>query len=164
MENKNILYSDYIGEFRIYAEKVNTFYGPSCLVYAEDECYQKRMYQVSTTEDKVKSVFDSVCEKCSEIRKEHFKSLVGIAEAFYTGGGIWLCGMHINENEYYTIDNECEDIDGEDYLNFFSHDGEDDDIDYPTQNLIWSKSVEELTDEEKAIYDYMRKELKKTMW
>lgn len=75
-------------------------------------------------------------------------------EAFYTGGGIWLSAMYIDERHYYTIDN-C----SVDSLWFYDHENEDDDIDFPTQNLIWEKDVTECTEDERRIYDVLRSAL-----
>lgn len=77
-------------------------------------------------------------------------------EVFYTGGGIWQCAMYVNENEYFSIDTEC----GDEYIALFDHRYEDNDIDYPTQYMVWEKHVNELNDYEKSIHENMLKALK----
>ena len=79
------------------------------------------------------------------------------AEAFYTGGGIYIAGIYTSETEYCTIDNDF----GE-YLNFFSTDGEDKQ-DFACQNLTDSKHLDILTDGERRIYIRLLKALHKAM-
>lgn len=80
-------------------------------------------------------------------------------EVFYTGGGIWLAGMYTSNNIYYIVDSEFTDC-----LTCYNHENEDDDTDYPCQDMVFSKEISELTDYEKTIYNDLLTELKNKMW
>ena len=78
-------------------------------------------------------------------------------EAFYTGGGIWLCAMPIDGSRYAVIDSDMVDA-----LTIYNRAGEDDDIDYPCQNMETSKDLCDLDETERKIYDILKAELDKT--
>ena len=68
-------------------------------------------------------------------------------EVFYTGGGIWLSAARAENNYYYIVSNE-----DEDGLLYFDHEDEDQDTDFPCQNCVWGKGVDEMLASERAIH------------
>lgn len=85
---------------------------------------------------------------------------VGSPEAFYTGGGIWISAMYVDENRYYAIDNDY----WENSFCIYDHTGEDQDTDFPCQNVIGFLDFCDMSAEEKKIYRKLRKTLKETMF
>lgn len=79
---------------------------------------------------------------------------IGKAEAFYTGGGIWISMVFVDENTYYAIDNDypC--------LSKYDHRNEEDLF----FNLLDSKAIEDLDESEKAIFCELKKTLDETMF
>lgn len=75
-------------------------------------------------------------------------------EVFYTGGGIWLSAMWIDENRYAVTDNDCA-MGG---FCIYDHREEDQDDEFPCQNMVGEKYLNEteepykMTDEERYIY------------
>lgn len=86
-------------------------------------------------------------------------SRVGVPEAFYTGGGIYISALYVDENTYYAIDNDWYD----DCFAIYDHRGEDDDVEFPCQNMVDSKNVADATEEEKRIYAILKAALDKEM-
>lgn len=81
-------------------------------------------------------------------------------ETFYTGGGIWLTACPLDAKHYYTIDNDfigCLNL-YEDRFEGWEHE------EFPCERMIWSKSIEELSEEERSIYEAMRKDLEENAW
>lgn len=68
-------------------------------------------------------------------------------EVFYTGGGIWLSAARAENNYYYIVSSE-----DEDGLLYFDHEDEDQDTDFPCQNCVWGKGVDEMLASERAIH------------
>ena len=97
---------------------------------------------------------DSIGDDASSAR-----SRVGVPEAFYTGGGIYISAMYVDENIYYAIDNDWYD----DCFAIYDHRGEDDDVEFPCQNMVDSKNVADATEEEKRIYAILKAALDKEM-
>ena len=65
------------------------------------------------------------------------------AEAFYTGGGIWLSAVDMGDGLYGVVDSDFVDC-----LTVYDHEDEDQDIDFPCQNMVASHEVKELTEDE----------------
>lgn len=87
------------------------------------------------------------------------------AEAFYTGGNIWMAAMYLDENIYCAINSEAiDDYYEEDDIWFYDHRSEDDDIEYPCQNPIKVKLYKELAPDELDLYWELRDELVKEAW
>ena len=62
-------------------------------------------------------------------------------EVFYTGGGWWLSAMYGEGGQhYFVVDNQYPDC-----LTCYDHYGEDDDTDYPCQNMVWSVEKKDLS-------------------
>lgn len=80
---------------------------------------------------------------------------IGKAEAFYTGGGIWVSGMYVDERKYYMTDTW--DMGGT--MGLFDHLYDDDDDEYQGLYLIEDKTIDEMNADEKAIYDKLIAEL-----
>lgn len=100
-----------------------------------------------------------VSEFCNfaEIKFDGRESEVGSPEAFYTGGGIWISAMYVDENIYYAIDNDFY----EDSFCIYDHRGEDQDSDFPCQNAIGFMDYCSMSAEEKEIYRKLKKALDK---
>lgn len=78
-------------------------------------------------------------------------------ETFYTGGGIWLTAACVEDSPlYYILDS-----DWDEGLTLYDNTNEDKDIDYPCQEMVWSKETAELNDEEKALLREMRKDMRR---
>ncbi len=80
-------------------------------------------------------------------------------EAFYTGGGIWLCAKYADDNHYYVIENDFNEC-----LTYFDHNGEDQDTEFPCQNMVWSKNLDELSPAERKIHEELNKVLQEEMF
>lgn len=74
---------------------------------------------------------------------------IGEAEAFYTGGGIWVSGMYVDARHYYMTDN----WDMEGTMGLFDHLYDDDDDEYQGMHLIESKSINGMNIDEIEIYE-----------
>lgn len=85
----------------------------------------------------------------------------GEIEVIYTGGNIWIAGMYIDRDHYYAISSGDDDI-NEPCLSYFDATG-DDEPGFMCQAMLWSKSLDECTDEEKAIWDKMHTALLRDM-
>lgn len=81
-------------------------------------------------------------------------------EAFYTGGGIWISAVYVDENIYYAIDNDYYD----DSFCIYDHRAEDQDTEYPCQNCIGFCDSAEFSAEDWKIYRALKRELKKAMF
>lgn len=95
------------------------------------------------------------CEYASNLDEEPSAKI----EAFYTGGGIWLCGTYLDENIYVCTDN----CDFEEGFYIYDHREEDDYSEYPCQNVIGSKVIGEMNHEEIQLYNALRKVLLRDM-
>lgn len=79
---------------------------------------------------------------------------VGKPEVFYTGGGIWLSAMWLDENRYAVTDNSGY-MDG---FCIYDHREEDQDTEFPCQNLVGEKCLTEtdgeckMTDEDRYTF------------
>lgn len=73
---------------------------------------------------------------------------VGKPEAFYTGGGFWLSAMWLDENRYAVTDNDI----GMSGFCIYDHRGEDQDTEFPCQNLVGERYLWE-TDEAYSMND-----------
>lgn len=78
-------------------------------------------------------------------------------EVFYTGGGIWLAAKYVDDRHYYVLDN---DFYG---LGYYDHTQEDDDLDFPCQNMIDSWDCEDLPETIKPIYQELHDALLRDM-
>lgn len=78
---------------------------------------------------------------------------------FYTGGGIWISAMYVSKNIYYAIDNDWYD----DCFAIYDHNGEDDDTEFPCQNMIGFKEKSEFSDEDHKLFNMLKSELLKEM-
>lgn len=79
-------------------------------------------------------------------------------EAFYTGGGIYLCTYPKNKTHYYLISNE--------YINDFAlikGSIENVDFDKEQDKNCFYKNKNDLSNKEKQLYEKMLKALKKEM-
>ena len=62
-------------------------------------------------------------------------------EAFYTGGGIWLSAMYgEGGRNYFVVDNEFPEC-----LTCYDHNGEDQEDEFPCQNMVWSVEKKDLS-------------------
>ena len=73
-------------------------------------------------------------------------------EVFYTGGGIWLSAMYVDDHHYYVVDNDWE------CLSYFDN-SEEDDTNYCCQNMVWSKDKSELNPDELKVYTELKEAL-----
>lgn len=74
------------------------------------------------------------------------------AEVFYTGGGIWIAEMDLQNGTYAVVDsdfNEC--------LSIYNY---TDDEQYMPEDMIFSKGVDQLDTEEMKIYNQLIAALK----
>lgn len=100
---------------------------------------------------------DWILESCKQFLDDRTdEQKIGKPEVFYTGGGIWISAMYVDEHRYYTIDN----ADNEFCLSLFDS-REEDDENFCCQNLCESKSVDELSPEELAIYNKLTEAMKR---
>lgn len=84
--------------------------------------------------------------------------IINEPEAFYTGGGIWLSAMYVNDHLYAVVSSEDDDC-----LSLYSHNWEDKDIDFPCQNMLWSAEFSKLENEAKLVYGHLYAKLKEEM-
>ena len=80
-------------------------------------------------------------------------------EVFYTGGGIWISAISIDETHYYTTDN-----DSEGWLYIYDRTGEDTEdefgeYEFPCQNIVGEIHKSQMDEEQKAYYRLLRKAL-----
>lgn len=75
-------------------------------------------------------------------------------EAFYTGGGIWCACMENADGTYYAVTNDND----YDCLSLYAHDEEEQaqEIEYGFMTMLWSKSVDDLADHDRSVYDELR--------
>lgn len=88
-------------------------------------------------------------------------------ETFYTGGGIWLSAMWVDNIHYVTIDGEdrFDDVgDEERFLYFYDATEDDDPLEYGTFCMIEQKNLAELSEEERKWYDMLLEDLKKNAY
>lgn len=74
------------------------------------------------------------------------------AEVFYTGGGIWLAEMDLQNGTYAVVDS--------DYHNCLSVYNYTDDEPYLPEDMIFSKGVDQLDSEQMKIYNQLIAALK----
>lgn len=74
------------------------------------------------------------------------------AEAFYTGGGIWIAEMDLGNGTYAVVDS--------DYNECLSVYNLTDDEPYLPENMIFSKGVDQLDSDEMKIYNQLIAALK----
>lgn len=112
--------------------------------------------------DDLRALINWVCEHPADVEyidladlmKDYYR-----AEAFYTGGGIWLSAKYISEDEYAVIDSEdplC--------LNIYSDSEEDrniDDSEFPCYDLQRSVSIEDMSADDLMIWKELASELHK---
>lgn len=75
------------------------------------------------------------------------------AEVFYTGGGIWLAEMDLQNGTYAVVDS--------DYPECLSIYNLTDDEPYMPEDMIFSKGVDQLDSEQMKIYNRLIAALKK---
>lgn len=80
-------------------------------------------------------------------------------KVFYTGGGIWLSAKYIDDTHYFIVDNDCDDC-----LTYYDHTNEDEDSEFPCQNMIYSWSLDEIPEEYKEIYKELHAALMQKMF
>lgn len=73
-------------------------------------------------------------------------------EVFYTGGGIWLAEMDLQNGTYAVVDS--------DYSECLSIYKFTDDEQYMPEDMIFSKGINQLDSEQKKIYDQLIAALK----
>lgn len=95
------------------------------------------------------------CDYASNLEEEPSAKI----EAFYTGGGIWLCGAYIDQNTYVCTDNDF----FEDGFCIYDHREEDQDTEFPCQNPIGGTFLDDMTHEEIQLYNALRKVLLREM-
>ena len=82
-------------------------------------------------------------------------------EVFYTGGGVWLSAYQEDETHYYIVEawegGYHEDV--ECCLTYYDHSDEDDDIEYPCQNMLWSKELKDLSVHQFMIWQVLHSEM-----
>lgn len=133
----------------------------------EDECISmdEKVAQIKMVRDNGDISQDEALELVLEYTGYVPQRIIRGAEAFYTGGGIWMSAMYLDKNIYCAINSEA--IDNyyeEDDICFYDHRGEDDDIEYPCQNFIGAKLYKELSPDELDLYWELRDELVKEAW
>lgn len=74
------------------------------------------------------------------------------AEVFYTGGGIWLAEMDLQNGTYAVVDSDYHDC-----LSIYNL---TDDEPYMPEDMIFSKSVDQLDSEQMKIYNQLIAALK----
>lgn len=74
------------------------------------------------------------------------------AEVFYTGGGIWLAEMDLQNGTYAVVDSDYPEC-----LSIYNY---TDDEPYLPEDMIFSKGVDQLDSEEKKIYNQLLAALK----
>lgn len=74
------------------------------------------------------------------------------AEVFYTGGGIWLAEMDLQNGTYAVVDSDYPEC-----LSIYNY---TDDEPYLPEDMIFSKGVYQLDSEEKKIYNQLLAALK----
>ena len=97
----------------------------------------------------------------TQSKRELFKP-----EAFYTGGGIWLSAMYVDDTHYVVVDNEDRfDIDdSERCLTMYDATKDDDPADvgeFQCMEFVWSKNLSDLSNRERRWYKMLLAELKK---
>lgn len=84
---------------------------------------------------------------------------IGKPVAFYTGGGIYVSAMYIDENRYIAIDNDWH-VDS-----FCIYDSREEseyqDMDFPCQNLIGETFMKDFTEQDLSNYRKLYAELEK---
>lgn len=88
---------------------------------------------------------------------KHFKP-----QAYYTGGGYWLCAMYLDDINYVVISNEDDDFG----LSYYIHDEEDmacDDIEFPCYHWVKFVPLEEMTKGEILLWKSLKDELERAM-
>ena len=80
------------------------------------------------------------------------------ATAFYTGGGIWLCAKHLDENHYAVVDNE-DDL----CLTYYINDEEEQEYYdlYPCVSVDRSVSLDEMTADDLVLWRELKTALDK---
>ena len=84
------------------------------------------------------------------------KSVPLEAEAFYTGGGIWLSARYLNNITYAVVDSDdplC--------LTYYDHRNEDNDTDFPCQSPFRSVGIEEMNSADLELWKELARELHK---
>ena len=78
-------------------------------------------------------------------------------ETFYTGGGIWISQYDAGGGFFAVVSNDCPDC-----LSVYRKTGdEDEDAMYLPENMVSSKNLDELNDEQRAVHAILKAELVK---
>ena len=75
------------------------------------------------------------------------------AEVFYTGGGIWLAEMNLQNGTYAVVDSDYPEC-----LSIYNY--TDDEEQYLPEDMIFSKGVDQLDSEQMKIYNKLIAALK----
>jgi len=105
----------------------------------------------------VADLIDEVTEQVfgADYRRETMKPTK--PEVFYTGGGIWLSAMYGESGKhYFVVDNEDPNC-----LTCYDSFGEDDDTEFPCQNMVWSCESRELSKYQRSIWRKLKSALEK---
>lgn len=116
------------------------------------------------TDDQLLSDAKPYIEKYEDLHKydDGFRQrVIGKPEVFYTGGGIWVSAMYIDEYHYIATDN-CEYEDGFCIYDRMEEDGEFNDM-FPLMNVIDDAQKDNFTEQERVYYNILRAALEKEM-
>lgn len=152
--------------FEIYYECINE--GETV---AESECY----FDEDEAEDRFAEILADT-EGLTLLRLTFTKESGGIAydggilkefepEVIYTGGGIWLACAYVDEHRYAVVENDYDTA--AEFLTLYDDTDEDAaqcTIEYPCQSMVWSKDLDELTDEERGWYESLKGALLREMF
>jgi len=83
--------------------------------------------------------------------------ITGKVETMYTGGGIWIAAMYIDDSHYLVVDNDYED------LSLYDHNGEDEDSLFPLQNYITAWDESYMPDDKREAYNKLHLALMKAV-
>ena len=138
---------------------------------SESECF----HDEDAAEDRFKEILEET-EDLTSLRLSYQKESGGIAydggivkefspEVIYTGGGIWLACAYTDDRHYIVVEGEgTEDTIGE-YLTCYDNTNEDHKLEpFPCQEMVWSKDLDELTDEERGQYEALKAALLREMF
>lgn len=143
--------NDIIAEYVSGTNAIVRLYKNKCVI----ECPEDD-YEFESIAEAIEVMEEAIAEWKKEDRKQ---SRIGKAEAFYTGGGIWISAMWIDENRYCTMDNS----DYDDTLVTYDNRDEDDDIEFPCQNPVDFKHIDDMDENEKRIFCALKAELERVM-
>ena len=104
---------------------------------------------------------DKIAEKQAELGNPYGLDPSKV-EVFYTGGGIWLSALYVDDNLYFVVDSDWTES-----ITLFDHRDEDQDTEYPCQNVMYSKAEDSadfpFTMFEKAVHKLLVEQLNEQM-